>query len=345
MKNILPGSCYFRVLIMACMLVLLCSHTFNAVAADEPVGTLSTNIQAEVEKGEPFEFDVWLSPRSPDFNGSVKVSMERSAKVKYEPQEFELKAGDRQKVIGKIVSSNSGLAIIYAYAEHWEPIDLTINSGFTGKLKTNIGEPLQSRTVKGLALSLVDKDGKPLKLDAPLTLYMRGSRILLLAEDSDQWRADIEMGVARGTSNLMPVNIKPTSWAGDTGIVSVLLKTPQGAPVYDETVYVSILPPWYVPLLMAMLGGLTYSFGQFLRSQLSRTRRQTAKTWSRKAAISVVAGLTAGLLAYLLAAWNILGIKIDTTSLKGFVILGILFSYVGVDLVLGATSARKPRSS
>ena len=344
MKNTLRRSCYFRALCVACTLACFCD-TFNAMATDEPIGALASNIQMEVEKGEPLEFEVWLSPRSPDFNGIVKVFMERSAKVKYEPQEFELKAGERQKVIGKIVSSNSGLAVIYAYAEHWEPINLTINSGFTGKLKTNISEPLQSRTVKGLALSLVDKDGKPVKLDAPLELYLRGTQILLWAENPDHWRDDVVMGVNMGTSNLMPINIKPTSWAADTGIVSVLLRTPQGAPVYDETVYVSILPPWYVPLFMAMLGGLGYSFGQFLRAQLARTRRQALRTLLAQAAISVLAGLTAGLLAYLLAAWNILGIKIDTTSLKGFVILGFLFSYVGVDLVLGATGARKPRSS
>jgi len=48
----------------------------------------------------------------------------------------------------------------------------------------------------------------------------------------------------------------------------------------------------------------------------------------------IASGSVAGALAYFLSNFDVLGIAVDTSSLRGFVILGFLFSYVGVDLIL-----------
>jgi len=57
-------------------------------------------------------------------------------------------------------------------------------------------------------------------------------------------------------------------------------------------------------------------------------------------------GLTrlAGGLAFVLSDLNLIGIKIDTSSLRGFVILGFLFSYVGIDLILKTVAPGEKRS-
>jgi len=48
----------------------------------------------------------------------------------------------------------------------------------------------------------------------------------------------------------------------------------------------------------------------------------------------ILPGALAGALAYFLVNMNILGIKIDTTALQGFLVLGFLFAYVGIDTIL-----------
>src|SRR5436190_731089 len=98
------------------------------------LGALRADYPTEVPAGQPFTFAVWLEPSDPNFNGTVKVFTEQSGKVKYDPQEFELKPGARQKVIATIVEARSGLARIFCYAEKpetWTPIDETIDAGFS----------------------------------------------------------------------------------------------------------------------------------------------------------------------------------------------------------------------
>ena len=298
----------------------------------------------EVERGQPLEFDIWLQPASADFNGTVKVYMERNAKVKYDPEVVELKRGERRRIKATIVKSDSGLAIINAYSENfeeWTPVDITINTGFIARLKSDLNEPVQSRTMRSMALSLVDQDGNPVRLDAPLHLWLTGSKVALLSKDPVQWTEVIHLPLEAGTSKLTAIEIKPTAWTTDTGIVSVVLKTPQGKQVYDETLYVTILPPWYVPMFMAMLGGLVCTLFLFFKANFGNARRKAIKSLPTKITVNAVTGLVTGLVAYFLAAWNVLGIKVDTTSLKGFVILGFLFSYVGIDVVLRATTTKK----
>ena len=78
-----------------------------------------------------------------------------------------------------------------------------------------------------------------------------------------------------------------------------------------------------------MLGGLLHTLYTFVfDSERSYLRR------GRLVASRVATGVLAGLLAYLLAAWNVLGIQVDTTSLRAYAIMGFLFSYVGVDALV-----------
>jgi hypothetical protein len=52
-------------------------------------------------------------------------------------------------------------------------------------------------------------------------------------------------------------------------------------------------------------------------------------------------GALAGAIAYLLANYEVLGFKADTTQLRGFLILGFLFAYVGIDTILKIVTAKK----
>lgn len=306
--------------------------------AAESLGSLMVNVPFEVEKGQPFEFDVWLAPKDPNFNGIVKVFMENTPKIKYEPREFELKPGERKRVTATVAMTSSGLSILYCYAANWDPVDLTITTGFTARLKVNNTEPLQSGTTRDFVLSFIDKDGQPVRLDANANVYVRGSKLSLFASDTQLWREDIIMPLTMGTMRSMPIQMKARTWTADTGVLSLVVTTAQGNTIYDDAVYIPLLPPWYAPLVMAIIGGLIYSVGEFFKNVFSRCK--TLRAISLKAAASATTGIVAGVVAYLLASWNILGIKIDATGLKGFVILGFLFSYVGVDIILKSATGK-----
>ncbi len=113
-------------LILAGLISLL---SINAFAADDTIGTLTTELPVEVEKNKPFDFEVRLKPRSGDFTGTVNVAMQQNPNVVYEPRTFTLTPGQTQKVTATVVKSNSGLAVIFASADNWNPIDRAIVVG------------------------------------------------------------------------------------------------------------------------------------------------------------------------------------------------------------------------
>ena len=84
---------------------------------------------------------------------------------------------------------------------------------------------------------------------------------------------------------------------------------------------------------MAILGGVLHGSYKLLKDSPNR-KGSVPRFLLNTGLPQVLTGAFAGMLAYLLVNWGILGIKVDTTTLQGFVILGFLFSYVGIDLIL-----------
>jgi hypothetical protein len=310
-----------------------------AAQSDTTNGQIEGDVPIEVLKSQPFDFYVWVKPRNREFDGTVKVFMDNNPKVKYEPSEFMLKVGERRQVRATIIATNCGLAVIGAHADNWHDLDITVNAGFSAKLKANLADPVESGDQKSFSISLIDKDSKPVQLDVEARLIIQASKILLRDQTNNRWVEKVEVKLPLGTSSTA-VDIRPNTWSSDTGMITAELRSYRDFPVHSESFYLPILPPWYVPLLMAMLGGLLYSTTQILK-KFSRRKATGFRFLLNKVLPGLLPGLVAGTIAYLLASWGILGIKVDTTSLKGFVILGFLFSYVGVDLVLRAATQRK----
>ena len=136
-------------------------------------GQIMGNPPIKVDKDQPFDFHIWLKPINPSFDGSVKIFMDNNPKVKYEPQEFTLKAGERQKVRATILSTGCGLAVIAAYADDWEELDTTVDGGFLAKIKTNLNEPIESGVKKSCYISFTDDNGKPIALDATTVMVLQ----------------------------------------------------------------------------------------------------------------------------------------------------------------------------
>jgi len=300
-------------------------------------GQIMGNPPIKVDKAQPFDFHIWLKPANPSFDGSVKIFMDNNPKVKYEPQEFTLKAGERQKVRATILNTGCGLAVIAAYADDWEELDTTVDGGFLAKVKTNLNESIESGVKKSCYISFTDENGKPIALDADTVMVLQSSKLGLYDQTNKKWVESIQIQLPFGSSSTPAFDILPDTWASDMGIISVELRSALNYPIYNDNIPIPILPPWYSPLLMAMMGGILYSSFQCIR--LGKAHRRSGKGRLRQLVVkkiipALITGCVSGLLAYLFASWGILGIKVDTTTLKGFVILGIIFSYIGIDLIL-----------
>lgn len=60
--------------------------------------------------------------------------------------------------------------------------------------------------------------------------------------------------------------------------------------------------------------------------------------WKRAVPIQIVTAIVAGLLAYLTANLDLLGLKLDPNLLRTYPLLGFLFSYIGIDKVFSRQS-------
>jgi hypothetical protein len=318
--------------------------SISAAAADE-LGSLTTELPVEVEKNKQFDFEVGLSPASGEFKDSVTVNMQQNPNVDYDPRSFTLKPGQTQKVNATVKKSASGLAWIFASASNWKPISRSIHVAGSGvKLNVILDQPAESRRARNFSVGFTDEAGNPVNLEAKGILSLEashGSNLLFYSEQTSEWTNEIYVVVEKENHESRPLQLKATSWVADTGKVLISLKTPDGEKVRTASFSIDIVPPWWLLMVMGMLGGLLYSVVQSLRNVLSSRRKRSVAAWFRQVSLAILLGIVPGALAYLFAAWNILGIKADTTSLKGFFILGFLFAYIGMDVVLKLSTVKK----
>jgi small neutral amino acid transporter SnatA (MarC family) len=77
---------------------------------------------------------------------------------------------------------------------------------------------------------------------------------------------------------------------------------------------------------VTLAGALLCSFWQYSR------RAERLLTWSL--ATAIFASVIAAIVAFALADLNVLGIRIDTSQLTGYFVIGVMASYIGLDQML-----------
>lgn len=310
-------------------------------ASAQTLGRINAGLPRDVQLNQPFQVAVSVTPTDPSFNQPVKIFAGRNPKVTCDPSEFTITPGQIQTVKTTVETSASGLAVVYFYADNWEPADIPVVVGGVGaKLTTDLRQTVESKTVNSFVVSIVDKNGNPVRLDANARLSFDGSKVLLYSDQEQLWRENVQAAIKIGETKSIPIKLKADSWAADTGVLRMQLQTVAGYSVIEESIAIQISPPWYVPLMCALAGGLGYSIWQLLRRFLSAKKKLTRRFLVNNAAKALLLGFGAGMLAYLLAEWNVFGIKTDPSGLRGYLILGLLFSYVGADWILKISTKR-----
>jgi hypothetical protein len=265
--------------------------------------------------------------------------MEQTSQIKYEPRVFTVKPGERKTIKATVLKTNSGLAPIVATADNWETYTTIVITGFNARLKTNITEAIDSGVTKSFSINLVDNQGNPVQLDSDVDLTLQGSQIKVKTSEDTAWHDRIVIPLRENSSSSPALSIQSDSLIADKGLISVQLES-NGFVVHNADLWIEVKPRWYVPLLMAMLGGVLQGIYKVVKE--SKNPKNSLLPYGLGAAlVGLSTGAISGALAYLMANWGVLGIKVDTTTLQGFVILGFLFSYIGVDVVLKTVTTKE----
>lgn len=301
------------------------------------LGNLRVDLPLTVEVNEPFKMDVWLEPFDDSFSGDVQVFLEQTDKMLYEPRVFTLRPGARRTVQARVLKSRSGLAEVVASANGWEDMFVSLDAGFAARLRANnLDRTMESGSTQSFTLDFVDGQGNATPLDAPVTVALQASKARIRQRDKD-WAERVAFEIRRGATSSPVIEIQPEAWSTDTGIVQAEVRINYDYLVLGQQRFeFTILPRWWLPLVMGILGGILHGLYQ-VSKEITAAKRGVLRIGMAKLASSA----SAGALSYFLANWDILGIQVDTTSLRGFVVVGFLFAYVGVDLVVKSVLPRR----
>jgi hypothetical protein len=304
------------------------------------LGQLRIDVPENVDVGTPFNMDIWIDFDDPSYSGSVKVFMEQTDKVQYDPRVFESKPNERTTVKVTVVKAPSGLALIRASGSGLDDLVEPLDANFSVKLKpNNLDQTLVSGAVANINFDFVNGKGEPVALDARVKLSLQSANLSFRSKQTDPWTDTVEIDVPQNYTSSPAVQVKPRwLWSPSNALLGVSARIANESNsytfvVHNENVKFNVVPRWWLPLVVAILGGIIFSLYQaaqdWIKSSDSKARRIAPILITR-----ILPGVIAGALAYFLVNMNILGIKIDTTALQGFLVLGFLFAYVGIDTIL-----------
>jgi len=303
-------------------------------------GYIQADLPWRAQINREFEIDLWLVPKDTDAGATPRhrdyklpvtsllfspatVHMEKNEDVEFSPESTIIPFGERKTIRARIVNSKSGLVEISAFAQDWEPMQATVDVGFELSLKSTLNDAISSGSPSAFVIEFVNASGQAVPLGGPVAIVL-STRGALLRSGSQQWGETHLLDVNTGGRSSPLVEIKARSLNPVERFVETTVMINSGYTIATEIFRTRVIPPWWIPLLCSSAGAMSYTLYELTR------RKQKGRALFRK----VFAGVLSGGLAYLLIDWKVLGIRMDSTSLQGFFILGFLFSHIGVDLVL-----------
>ena len=311
----------------------------NSAQARHPI---QVDLPLRVRQGVPFQIDVWLDPASPDDNAVYTIYAEQSDTVQYEPKSVTVRPKERKSFTAKVVNSPSGLAQINFWCDGCVEYFFNVDAQFAAKLKLDNDQALQSGTEYPVSLDFVNAQGTPLQIDAPVDILVRSGNAQMRplktgpsgANPNSDWTNELTISVVTGVNSTPMFSLKPNGVSGREVSLTAII-SPHGNPNVSFTqpkITVNVLPRWWFTLLLAVLGGCIPPLLHWV-AQFDQNRGRHKLRWA-KFLSKLFAGAFAGLVAYLFADWDIIGVKLDTSSPRTFIILGFLFAYVGVDVLI-----------
>jgi hypothetical protein len=297
---------------------------------------LRADLPWKVEINKPFKMLVWYKSTN-STSGAFSVSTDVSEKVGYDPDTVTLQHPNlRQKIMVTVGSAPSGLAELMVVSDCCgEGIVVTVDAGFKGRVRWKTPPSLESRSVRPATIELVDSQDQPLALDAPMHLKLAATNAEIRAEGKS-WGNALDFALGDGDRSTPTFEMRPTPLDVASGTIQVTgyINKPDYI-ILKTNLDFDISPPWWLRLGMAACGGLLFSIYRIFRKRSGWTVSSIVRAGGT--------GVAAGLFAYVLADLDVLGIKLDTTHLRAFVVLGLVVAYAGVEPILSAF-VKKPAS-
>lgn len=299
--------------------------TFGCLVADFP---------DEVVPEREFELYLELIPVTPAATQPTHVVFEPSSSITYRPSSVVLAPGNRVAINVVVDTTRSRLAEISAYASRWTPLRRTVNSGFRGRLRLSLGSSLEGGKPHSFTAGIVDSLNQPLAVDAPVSITLSANGAELRSESTTStWQKKLTVYLEPRFSLSELIEIKPRSRIGSTAQIRGVIKVNDTQVLGDSHFAFTILPASWFPLALTMLGGLTGGFYVTAR-KFGKTKRAFGPFTAKVALPTISSSVLAGFVAYLSTTSGILGVQVEPTAWGGYILLGILFAYVGVDTVL-----------
>jgi hypothetical protein len=324
----------------------------NQRSADKSLISVKLFTADKVSVGVPFPIDITYEAKDERAPKSIFIRMDKTGIIKYEPSEFSLNVNSRISIQATVITAASGLAMIKAEVEGaTKELSVPIDAGFAPKLKTkDLDEKIESGSIQNFTIELVDDDEKPIQAGAAIKLKIVSSKALLRLKGSAQWSDTIETEIRRGATSTQIIELQPQwVWSGTQGLLTATVtlidrtntNPEDSAVLFDRKIEkLNIIPPSWVPLGAAIIGGMLFSLYQ-VSQELVKNKQRRRQSVLNMFVSKIAPGALAGALAYFLANWKVLGFQIDTTALHGFIVLGFLFSYVGIDTILKLVATPK----
>jgi len=286
--------------------------------------------------GTPFVVTVSLRGAQDDSARPLHITMGAiGADIKYEPPSFRLNPGQRQLVNVTVKSSRTGLAIVNAYpgeGDEQDICDVTIDVGFQGHLKVT-ALPLSYNEAQSLNVQIVDNNEKPIAAGTQLSMELQSadadlstSKFQPEAKPNDR-NPLVSLDVPVGSTASLPFSIRSLNLKG--GPVHLLATLKKDDQVLTQNVFsLDTEPVWWLPIALAIGGAIVYGFYHDLEETDSNSH------WRSALPLRLLATVLAGVIAYLFADFDLLGLKLDPHLLRTYPLLGFLFSFLGVDILV-----------
>jgi hypothetical protein len=297
---------------------------FPAFCNDQSKPSLTVFAPYVAKINEPFQVEVYFDPPS---DAPVTVQMEPRPGLSFSKRRFQLQGSKHQFLSVKITSNpRSGLAWINANGDSGETAWSAVDVSFDGHLKPTWTEPVAYDRPTTLSLAIVDRDGKPIPFDGDLELKLD-------SVDGTINRSDKQVSISIPTaSRVTPqFQLKPLSpWGGNVHLTGVLTAPNYTHVLAQDQFVFTAHPAWWVPVLLALFGGMLHAIYKIVRIPLPIRLRN----WLYASIAIVGTSSISALVGYLFADFDLLGLKLDPNVLRTYPIVGFLFSYFGVDSLL-----------
>lgn len=299
-------------------------------------------IDVEVNKnyakvGESLEIDVHLVPAAA---AQARITTDPTWGLTYHPSTFVLGPGERKSLSAEVNKTATGIAWVHVqfpgYTDGWYAIVTDVNAS----LAISSTPTLSYKSPSTLTVSVNDNAGKPLRLPAYLTLQLSSSDGELKQPNAN-WSNAISIEMAPGAQRSPSFQIRPISRTG--GLVHLeTTVTPEGQAqvIAQDEFSLPADPVWYLPILLAIAGGLAHGVYKALRLEEVDSKKGIATM-----AVVILGSSVAGLIGYFFAHLDLLGLKLDPNSLRSYPIIGFLFSYFGFEVLLPKKSPNQSQGT